>query len=74
MKWALVCIEPMMFSRWVYDAEQEQYVWSTSEVPANTIINIIVYDRESPYTPPDNMMLMEVEDDKNIGDSVDDSD
>lgn len=68
MKWALACIEPMILSRWVFDEEQQQNVWTTSEVPANTIMNIIVYDGQSPYEPPENMILVLVEDDKNIGD------
>ena len=68
MKWALVCIEPMIFSRWVYDETEQQYIWTTSEVPANTITNIINYDGVSPYTPPENNELLEVEDNKQIGD------
>lgn len=68
MKWALVCINPMMLSYWVYDNDQEQYVWTTAEVPANTIVNIIIYDGVSPYTPPDNTQLMQVDDSLQIGD------
>ncbi len=67
MEWALVCINPMSLSYWVYDSGLGQYVWTTAIVPGNTIINIVIYDGISPYSPPDNTQLIQVAIGKQIG-------
>lgn len=36
----------------------------------NLIVNIIVYDGESDYTPPAGLSLVQVSDEKQIGDTL----
>lgn len=70
MQWAIVCNIPMMLGRWVWNEEHTNQDWLYSEVPENTIINLIVYDDASPYTPPDNTRLTQVDDNLQIGDVI----
>jgi hypothetical protein len=68
MKWAIVCTQPMMLQRWVWNEETQRQESINSEVPSNTIINIIEYDGIALYMPPENTELKQVADEKNIGD------
>jgi len=68
MQWAIVSTQPMMLSYWVWDEASQQQIWTTSEMPTNTVMNLVVYDGVSPYTPPDNTVLMQVDDSKQVGD------
>ncbi len=71
MKWAIVCSEPMILGRWQLNDEQTDQMWTESEVPANTIINIIEYDGQSEYIPPDaRTRLVEVSDELRIGEVI----
>jgi len=79
MKWALVATAEQELGLWILVDTGEldlfgnpvfENQWVVKEVPAGTIMNIIVYDGISPYTPPENMILMEVSDDAQIGDII----
>ncbi len=78
MKWALVSTEPVSFGRFeiqesgtdIFGNPAKANVWVNTEAPENTIINIIVYDGVSEYTPPENTVLMEVADELHIGDII----
>lgn len=65
MNWALIAnIAQMLtyYSRIVGD-------WVTEEVPIGTIINLIVYDGGTDYTPPEGTKLEQVPLTANIGDT-----
>lgn len=76
MKWALVTTIERIMGAWV-DVEigtdimgniAYESQWQDITFPAGSIINILVYDGVSPYTPAEDTELMQVADDKQIGD------
>ena len=70
MQWALVATAEQSLSYWVSNQDPTQpATWETATVEAGTIVNLIVYDGVSPYTPPDNTALMQVPDTAQIGDT-----
>lgn len=64
MAWYLVATAPQELSYW----KGEPSEWVTEMVATNTVINTIVYDGTSPYTPMENTMLVESSNTYNIGD------
>ncbi len=72
MQWALVNTVTMalIVQAWRTDVmgNPESY-WNTIEAIPDTIVNLIVYDGVSPYTPPDGTRLEEVPDTAQIGDT-----
>lgn len=82
MQWAIVANEPLILGRFVTQTTEVEIApgvfmlfsdtqWIESEVPANTIMNLIEYDGHSPYTPPDpRTRLEEVADGLQIGDVI----
>lgn len=79
MQWALVADIEQQLGMWVLVDTGELDVmgnpvfenrWVVKEVPSGTIINIILYDGESEYTPPEGVYLTEVADNLHIGDII----
>lgn len=68
MQWALVNNIPMELSQWIFDDVQQQQIWTTSEAPANTVMNIIVYDGIAEYNPEEDLRLMQIDDGIKVGD------
>ncbi len=72
MQWALVNTVTMelIVQAWRTDVmgNPESY-WNTIEAIPGTIVNLIVYDGVSPYTPPDGTRLEQVPDSAQIGDT-----
>lgn len=69
MAWALLnSIEmPLTIGHW---DETGNYVEETNNVPAGTVMNLIVYDGQSAYTPPPGYVLAQVDDATKIGDFI----
>lgn len=65
MQWALVCTTEMVIPNPEVHSPSDP---PTITVPSGTIVSIIVYDGHSPYTPPENTVLLEVPDSARIGD------
>lgn len=66
MKYALISTAPVNVRKFSYSGEK--LVEEIVEKPAGTIVNIIEYDGTSTFNPGDNLTLVEVTDDKEIGD------
>ena len=61
--WALVSTTEQDIYMWVNS------VWEQVAVSPGTIVNLIVYDESTPYTPPTDTVLIEVPDTARIGDT-----
>lgn len=71
MAWALVSTIEMTIpvGEWVGSGMQAQYIITNMDAPIGTIINLIAYDGESPYTPPEGTKIEEVPDTAKVGDT-----
>jgi hypothetical protein len=70
MQWALVATTEQELSYWALNEDPTQPAnWVTITAEPGTIVNLIVYDGVSPYSPPDNTALMQVPDNAQIGDT-----
>lgn len=70
MQYALVATVEQQLSYWVPSGDPTlPPTWQTITVEPGTIVNIIVYDGVSPYTPPDGTILDQVPDTAQIGDT-----
>ncbi len=75
MKYALVNTIEMSLSYWVDavgDPISPEYIrghMTTVNAQPGTVINLIVYDGESEYTPEEGLRLAEVPDEAKIGDT-----
>lgn len=76
MQWALIATVEQELSYWTKPVIDENYEvvtptqWVTQIVPVGTVLNLIVYDGESEYIPPEGSMLDEIEDSYAIGDLI----
>lgn len=77
MQWALVSTIDQTIGLWVLvqtgvDLQGNPmygYEWQQRDIGPGTIVNLIVYDGVSPYTPPDGTRLEQVPDTAQIGDT-----
>lgn len=70
MQWALVATAEQPLSYWAPNSDPTQSAtWETITASIGTIVNLIVYDGVSEYTPPENTKLEQVPDDAKIGDT-----
>jgi hypothetical protein len=67
-KWALLNTDTALLhtGHW----QDQEYIEEDISSPPGTIFNIIVYDGVAPYTPPTGYSLVQVDDDKQIGDFI----
>jgi len=79
MQWALVAEREQQLGLWIsvdtgqLDLFGNPYFenqWIVKEVPPGTIVNIIVYDGESEYIPPEGTRLVEIADGLQVGDVI----
>jgi len=68
MQWALVATveQPLFYQSWEQDGNP---VYLTITAAPGTIVNIIDYDGEAPYTQADGTSLTQVPDEAPIGDT-----
>jgi len=69
MAWGLLNSIEMPLTTGIWD-ENGNYVEVTKNVPPGTLMNLIVYDGKSPYTPPEPYVLKQVDDTAKIGDLI----
>lgn len=75
MTWALISTVVQELSYWskpTLDAEGNTIVgpqWVTESVPIGTILNLVVYDGLTEYTPPNGTRIAQVPDTAAIGDT-----
>lgn len=74
MQWALIATVEQELSYWTKSVMGENFEiitpseWVTETVSVGTVLNLIVYDGVSEYTPPEGSRLAEIEDNYAIGD------
>jgi hypothetical protein len=68
MKWALVANSNFKYNKWTFVNGENKFL--ECDATPGTIVNLIVYDGIAQYTPPANCDLVEVADDKQIGDVI----
>lgn len=69
MQWALVNTTEIQLEIGYWN-DEEQYIDETITATPGTICNLIVYDGESEFTPPEPFVLKSVADGLKIGDFV----
>lgn len=63
MQYALITLVPTTLN--LYNLTQQAFV--ETDVPIDTIVDLIIYNGTDPYVPPTNTQLVEVADDATIG-------
>jgi hypothetical protein len=73
MKWALIATQEQPLTIWIDPVGQYPTWtpgrWETITASPGTIINIIIYDGISDYTPPEGTIVQEVPEEAKIGDT-----
>jgi hypothetical protein len=69
-KWVLLNANTKTLHTGHWDNDTLEYIYEDISSPPGIIFNIIVYDGVAPYTPPTGYSLVQVDDDKQIGDFI----